>query len=412
MGTRCYACETSLAMARELESLGPLAGYDADETCQTPQCVRTRWNESRFCAICISLVGSKKRDLKWRSITPSHELSLRKRIRGHRKPCPLEWWPTKKRLASRHKDLLFLNLEFSFNKLQIYSIGIVDVEGRTFCHILLDYSQETLSQNEAPIHPYLRRVNEWYRQRCQDHTQGRFTHVLTPAEAIEYLRTFIVPDTVLIGWGLHDLDLRMLRKWADHYGSCDFLPQENSSPAGIPLAKKVLPGLPSYSMAFIFRALFSNDTLVEHAHLADADALMCFKVVTYLLEAYQEDQTLPSVGKLQSTLPSWSLSITPGVISGRRETSKHRSKAADKPNEGIRKSKRSPNNRNQQSLNHCWDQISTRQTRSKKRNTDHHIVNDYSLNPIENEHFQLRTSGSGDSDSGSDFAKPKRARRI
>ena len=79
----------------------------------------------------------------------------------------------------RHKDLLFLDLEFSSNKIQIYSIGIVDVEGRTFCHILLDYSQETLSQNEAPIHPYLRRVNEWYRQRCQDHTQGRFTHVLT-----------------------------------------------------------------------------------------------------------------------------------------------------------------------------------------------------------------------------------------
>lgn len=49
-------------------------------------------------------------------------------------------------------------------------------------------------------------------------------------------------------------------------------------------------------MAFIFRALFRN-ALIKHAHLADVDALMCFEVVTYPLEAYGEDQRLPSVGK-------------------------------------------------------------------------------------------------------------------
>lgn len=52
----------------------------------------------------------------------------------------------------------------------------------------------------------------------------------------------------------------------------------------------------------MFPALFPNDELVGRNHFADADALMCRKVVSYCLEAFSLEPNLPKVGKLQATL--------------------------------------------------------------------------------------------------------------
>lgn len=134
----------------------------------------------------------------------------------------------------------------------------------------------------------------------------RFTAELLPAATVEYLRTLIHPKTVLIGWGHYDIDLRILRKFADIHGNSDFLPLPCSSPPGISLLKAVLPGLPCWKLEFVFPALFPNDRLVGQNHFADADALMCRKVVSYCLEAFSLNPNLPEVGPLQATLRhSW-----------------------------------------------------------------------------------------------------------
>lgn len=37
-------------------------------------------------------------------------------------------------------------------------------------------------------------------------------------------------------------------------------------------------------------------------HFADADAQMCYKVISYCLEAFQAEPNFPKVGKIQATL--------------------------------------------------------------------------------------------------------------
>ena len=52
-----------------------------------------------------------------------NEFSLRERICSPRGNCPIEWKPTKEMLDKGRQDLLFIDMEFSFDNSTVYTIA-------------------------------------------------------------------------------------------------------------------------------------------------------------------------------------------------------------------------------------------------------------------------------------------------
>lgn len=316
---RSYPCMSQYHLCKELRRHGFLADHNASEQCQKPLCQRQRWN---VCALCIDhLASAALRNFNkpkiGKSTAKMSELTLRQRLRSQQQDCPVEWSSARDMLLAKHKDLLFIDMEFSFSSTMIFSIALVDSKGAIISHILVDNaaSDNDLGSLGESIPPYSRIVDRIVHNKVNATPHEQYTIKLKPAATIWHLRTMIHPKTVLIGWGSHDVDLRNLRKFADVHGDSAFLPLPNSSPPGIPLLKTVLPGLPTYAMDVVFPALFPNDELVGWNHFADADALMCFKVVNYCIEALNPSGNLPAVGRLQATLDECWRS-TPAMLPG------------------------------------------------------------------------------------------------
>lgn len=84
-----------------------------------------------------------------------NEFSLLERICSPRGNCPVEWKCIKEMLDIGHQDLLFIDMEFSFDNSRVYTIALVDAKGKVVTHILVDYSSTVEGSREALV-PFLR----------------------------------------------------------------------------------------------------------------------------------------------------------------------------------------------------------------------------------------------------------------
>lgn len=209
--------------------------------------------------------------------------------------CPSEWTKIREALRAGSDELIFIDTEFSPKRKRINSVALVSAKGSVLCHILVNnrdsWTVAESLQMPTPvcgILPERSNLNTFASllPRGRRAAAQRFTATLTPQSLLYYIRTWIRPETMLVGWGMYNVDLRILRNLAESYGVAHFLPEKEHCPAGIPLLKYALPGLDSYSLEVVFPRLFPHDPLVGQNHVADADALMCYKIVDLVLRSY------------------------------------------------------------------------------------------------------------------------------